>query len=345
MTIKYSLVGTHSKRTPMAYTPYRLLFDSHLSQVSPEAGPDLLVFGYVHGFAQELEAIEKAQKANPSVRLVVVSEEPLWDSIWSGDFTRRKTIWQLSDRSISYTALNHVTSSIFCFENLPYFITTEDHYLARYAYLFRRNSQLSKTQLLSHWKSASYRAVFFAEKRLDEKFDKQHPAVNVRGLCRLRSQIAQAHEGPDVLRVGRGWSTGPARQKLPDWHLDKIAQLDRKVRILSALENTHQDHYVTEKLFDAYAVLGIPLYYAAPTHKAFNLVPESSIINLYDLTAEAAISVISQFTLIDEYADAYLEAQRQLAKLCSNARILRSERERVVAEVVNEFERILDGSA
>ena len=65
-----------------------------------------------------------------------------------------------------------------------------------------------------------------------------------------------------VIREGKGWHSDQPRQSLPDWHLDKLVQLDRQSLFVSALENTLVDHYLTEKIFDAYAVLSVPLYAA-----------------------------------------------------------------------------------
>ena len=342
MEITYTLVGKHSNRTPLSYPAYFPYLAGRLRSVSLDEGPDILVFAYVQDFSSEIELIKRARQKNPNFKVVVVSEEPFWDSLWSGDFRKKRTSLTVGGEELEYTALNHQNCSVFEFSKIPYFITTEDRYIARYAFMFRRNGFKSVRDLLAGWRNPEIFSAFFAEKRLDEKFDVFHSDVNVRGLCRFRSQLAIRFPGEKAVRVGRGWGSGKLRQKLPDWHLDKLSALDGRVGFVSALENTHQHSYVTEKMFDALAVSGIPLYVASENHRVFDLLGRDSFVNLYGLSVEEAFEKVMSFRADPEFAESYLESMHNLATLFSSAVTLDIERQRLVTELMGEIEEVLN---
>ena len=110
---------------------------------------------------------------------------------------------------------------------------------------------------------------------------------------------------PGTLREGQGWRPGAKRQALPDWHLDKIAALDMRCKVVSAYENTHQNAYISEKIFDAFVTGGVPTYYAGPNHRVHDLVPEAAMINTYGLSAKEAAAKIAGFTPDLAFAEAW----------------------------------------
>src|SRR5690606_28792712 len=133
------------------------------------------------------------------------------------------------------------------FETIPYFVTTTDDFFVRYARMFRRNAAMTPEAVLDHWRRAPIRAAFFAERRHGAQYDFREPAEDLEGLCAYRTRLAEAMEGEGVLRVGKGWAPRAARrQDLPDWHLDKLATLDRRAYVVSGIENTHFRDYITE---------------------------------------------------------------------------------------------------
>ena len=105
--------------------------------------------------------------------------------------------------------------------------------------------------------------------------------------------------------------------------------LDRRARVVSALENTHQNRYVTEKLFDAFAVGARPLYYAGPDHTVWRLVPREALINLHGLSVEEAAARVERAEVDATELDAYRAAQSMLARLFSDVEALVAERRRI----------------
>ena len=118
------------------------------------------------------------------------------------------------------------------------------------------------------------------------------------------------------------------RQELPNWHLDKIATLSGRTRVCSAIENVHQYRYVSEKVFDAFAVGAVPAYYATPTHRVFEFVAPEAMINLVGLDAEAAAERILSFEPDLPMAEAWLETVNRLAEKFGDIASIRDERRR-----------------
>jgi hypothetical protein len=201
----------------------------------------------------------------------------------------------------------------------------------RYANLFAATAGMTPQALLGHWRTAPVRAAFVAEKRAGAEFARRWPERDIEGLSAWRTEVAAAMEGPGILREGAGWDPGAARrQDLPDWHLDKLAALDRRTRVAAAFENTHHPAYISEKLFDAFAVLAVPAYYASPRHRVFDLVPAAAMLNLFGLAPAAAAARIAAFEPDAAFAEAWLEARAGLqGRICDPATVL-AERRRVV---------------
>jgi hypothetical protein len=303
---------------------------------------DFVVAGFIHDIREGSAELAHLLRRRPQASVVVLSEEPLWDSVWSGTGWTASTV-RIGSAEGAFTVhqLNHCTSSIYRYSRIPYFVTTRNDFAIRYASLLARNARLGAEGIRARWRRAPIAEAYFAERREGEQFEVCEPRFDLRGLCTFRTQLAESAESAATLRQGAGWEGNTVRrQNLPDWHLDKLAQLDCRARIVSALENTHHPDYVTEKLFDAYAVLGLPLYYAAPGHSVFRLVAPESFINLHGLSPQEARGMIASFETSGPCLDAYRSTLSSLASLFKDTDALLDERRRVVQECVAELRRI-----
>jgi hypothetical protein len=280
---------------------------------------------------------ETIAKKRPATKIVVLSEEPLWDSTWSGGFADRKRGMKCGETEVPYTFLNHSNSTVFDFEAIPYFLLTSEDYLARYGLLIARHAGLTPTALLEHWKNAPIPAAFYAEVREGDTYAKAFPEQSLYGLSAYRTEIARKVQVAGVLREGKGWRSDAKRQSLPDWHLDKLAALDMRVRVASAYENTHQHSYISEKIFDAFVVGGIPTYFADKNHRILQLIPETSMINTWGLTADAAAQKIAAFAPDKGFAESWLETAQHLQKTFTNASLVKRERQRVVDAILQDI--------
>ena len=339
------LFGKYCHRTPLFYTPYRAFFDKSFQYETHAEKADFLVTGFVRDFEGNADEISHLLKKNPDLKLVVLSEEPFWDTVWSPGFQNSESIIRINENGketiFRYQNLNHVTSSIFDFENIPYFVTTSDDYFVRYNKLFSRNAEWDATHYKALWENARWRYAFFAARRIGKNFEVRFDRESIRGLNRYRSHICEGLKNGNVLREGKGWGSNPPRQTLSDWHDDKLSRLDGHTFITSGLENTHLKTYVSEKIFDAFAVQAVPLYYAESGHDIFRLAEKESFINLAGLTVRQALKRIKGFHADKTFIEQYIMTQKRMNELFKDPKYLFDERQRVVHEVLNAFMKIM----
>lgn len=333
--LKVALLGEHSHRTPISYSDYSYPLASYIKVVEDIMEADVAISGSRADFVKNAKLIEKWQKKNKAARLLVVSEEPFWDMVWDKDFQHNTSKRQKKGVTLSFSRLNYVTSQVFEWQYLPYYITTDNAFITRYALLFKRNATYTAEDWLLRWQQSRYSLAFVAEKRQDQKYNVSFPELDMKNDMVFRTTLAERFQSVAFIE-GKGWDPDKKtiRQQLPDWHLDKLTKLTGSVRLMSALENTHHKDYITEKLFDAFAVGGIPLYSANPdTHSVWRLVPRNSLLNLYGMTLDEAERAIKEFKPTLEYAKAYVQAQQKLAQLFNQPWLLWQERKRVSAEI------------
>jgi hypothetical protein len=335
------LYGKHSHRIPLAYAPYRRAVQDRISFVASPKEAQILLLGFKKDLVVSADAIRAARQANPGLRIVILSEEPLWDSLWSGDFLTNKQTYGHGADPIPFWFLNHANSDIFKFQTIPYFLTTNTDFLVRYASLFTRNAALTVEDILRIWQRANIKRAYYLQRRTTPNYGVANEKAKVRGLCLFRSRMAELDDAQGVVRVGQGWSEAPRRQDRPDWHLEKLAALDRSTQIVCAIENTHAPDYVTETIFDAFAVLGIPVYHAGPDHALHRVVAEGTYIDVFGLTADEAVGEIRQFQPTREFATKYLETQKRLADLFCDTASYQRERERVADAIIQELSAVV----
>ena len=327
---KVCLFGRHSHRTPLSYAPFRALIGSRLEFVGKPQQADIVISGFNIDLCENGEILLPLHDGTSKPNFLILSEEPLWDITWGSTPLGQQGCALVGDTEISYSFLGHENSSIFDFERIPYFVLTNNTFPVRYANLISRFTQRSPREMLAMWHSSAVRSAFFLEKRKGECYSLSFPERDVRALSAYRTEVAELSDGPGVLRVGKGWDNELRRQDLPDWHLDKLAHLDGRTRVLSAFENVHQRLYITEKIFDAFAVGAVPAFWAGPQHRVFDLIPPESMINCYDLTAQRSAEQISSFTLDISFAQAWLDTAAQLVSLFKDRKVIHAERRRVV---------------
>ena len=81
--ISVNLIGKHANRIPLAYLPYQGIANDFFNYVNDPLRADILLFGFSRDIEDNLSTVEYAMQNNSRVKLAVLSEEPLWDTIWS----------------------------------------------------------------------------------------------------------------------------------------------------------------------------------------------------------------------------------------------------------------------
>ncbi len=339
--IRVVLVGDFWNRQPLAYAPVRDRLSGKVDFVDDPADAHLALFSHAQDLANHAKALTLMVAAHPHLRPVLLSEEPFWDTCWAADPFTKYQHWTESPVPFSYTVLNHATSDIYDTKAIPYFLLTDPRYIARYRPLFDRNAGFTANDWLAHWRKATWDAAFMAERRDEARHAPAFAAKEVWGLGTLRGRITLNCKGAKVLRSGRGWDVDTRRNELADWHGEKLGKLDLKCRYVSAMENTHQVNYVTEKIFDAFAVGGVPLYIATRSHAVTRYVGEGSWVNLDAHLPRKDAARVPPFdagtAVTPDLAKAYVRTQNHLAQLFANPALISDELDRLGARLLATF--------
>jgi hypothetical protein len=334
--IRIHLAGPHARRTPLSYPWLWPLFAPHLRCEDDPARADLLIFAHPADLMRPPEALVTAWRQHRQP-VLLLSEEPFWDTMFSPDPLARTLCVETESGTLPVIQLSHRTSAIYRFDRIPYYPLTDAGFASAYAARFRRNARLSAADWRAAFAGRAVDAVFMAERRAGAQHDVSFDRGRILGLCAWRTDLALAASGR-VERLGASWAPGPSRFDLAHWHLDKIVRLDNRARAVSAIENTHQADYVSEKIFDAFACGSLPLYMAGPEHRLHRLgLPEGSWLNLWGLTPGEAAAALRDWAFSDAFFEAFQEAQSLLQTLFSDPSAWLAERARLARAVLAEL--------
>lgn len=342
--IRIYITGPHSNRSPLSYSALASLFAGTVQVVDTPAMADLFLFAHTLDVENLPMAVCEQWRLRPRP-IVVLSEEPFWDTIWGKRPLERHLIIDTRFGAVPVVQLNHHTSKIFAFHHIPYYLLTDHRFASAYAYHFRRNAARRAADWKADFERRAVDVTFMAERRPEKYHNVRFPDGDIIGLCAWRTELALGCRAAKVERLGQSWQGGATRFTLRDWHLDKLVRLNGRSRILSGLENTHQPDYISEKIFDAFALGARPLYFASPGHRVhdFNL-PPAAWLNLYDLPVPAAVEAIAAAPWDAAFYAAYTEAQQQLEALFADPALFVAERERLQKSVLEALTEVLNGA-
>jgi hypothetical protein len=332
---RVALIGRHSHRTPLSYAPIRRHIGDALSLVDDPRSADVLVAGFDIDLFENAALISELKAKNPRLPLVVLSEEPLWDLTWSRSRGAPRAMLATETGPFEYVSLNHETSTIFRFAQLPYFILTNDDYLSRYRALLAPTRRRTAQQMAVFWGQRERRSAYYLEKRVGPAFEKRESHTRMYGLSAYRTRLAESVCVGHIARVGKGWGQAHRRQDLVDWHLDKLASIAGVTHLCSAIENVHHADYISEKIFDAYAAGAVPVYFAEPGHRIDELIPEASYINVAGSEPDAAALMVDRFAPGSAFFERHAVTQNRLHRALCDWDVIASERSRIAAEVVS----------
>jgi len=342
--IRVFLTGRHARRCPLSYAALAPLFADSIRLVERPSEADLYLFAHsldIREAPGEM-VLDWRTRRRP---VVLLSEEPFWDTIWTQRPLDRELYIETDFGDLPVIQLNHQTSDIFDYDVIPYYLLTSHRFSTAYRSRFRRNAARSVADWRADFAARAVDLTFMFERRPERHHDARWPEAEIIGLCAWRTDVAELCTAGTVERLGHRWQGGPPRQQLPDWHLDKIMRLDGRARSQAAFENTHHPRYLTEKLFDAFACGSRPLYFASPGHRVHELgLPQAAWLNLYDLDPETAAAWISEPFGDAAFWDAWQAAQAILARLWQDLGLLVQERRRLKRSLLHEFFTLLDAA-
>ena len=330
--IQIYLFGDFWNRQPLAYAAIRQRLADRIAFVESPADAQIALFSHTHDLTRHARAMTHLLALHPNLRPVLLSEEPFWDSCWSPDPFARFQTAQDGPVQFGYAVVNHSTSDLFDTAKIPYFLLTDPRYIAHYRPLFDRNAGFGAKDWSKHWGDAKWDAAFMAEQRDSARHAPAYPGHEVWGLSVLRTRLARTCTGNAILRAGKGWEDDATRADLDDWHKDKLERLDLQCRYVSAIENTHLANYVTEKIFDAFAVGAVPLYIANKGHQVFRTVGAEGWVNLQDRLPRPNARPYQPFDAMSavspDLARSYAKVQTRLANLFADQTVIDTELDR-----------------
>lgn len=307
--------GRHSHRTPLAYPALAPLFAESIEEVRDPAHADLYLFAHV----MDLEHAPAEMVRDWRIRrrpVVLLSEEPFWDTIWGKRPMVPQIVVDTGFGSLPVHQISHQTSDVFQFRRIPYYLLTNPRFGRAYRKMLARNAARRAGDWLRDWAARPLDVAFMFERRPEDRHNVQWPEGDLIGLCAWRTRLAESCHTGQVARLGRSWQGGRSRFELRNWHADKLRRLDGQARMIGALENTHQPDYITEKFFDAFACGALPLYVASTRHRIHDFgLPSESWLNLAGLSPEAGAARISGYLPDATVAAAFVSAQVRLAAL------------------------------
>lgn len=340
--IRVFKTGRHVHRTPLSYPALAPLWEGKIELADRPEEADLYLFSHVPDLEEASRdlVLDWRRRRRP---IVLLSEEPFWDTIWGKRPMDRLIYVETAHGALPVYQINHQTSDLFAFDRIPYYLLTNPRFERAYRAGFARNARLSPRDWQENFADRVADVTFMFERRPEPWHDVTWPEGDVIGLCAWRTRLAEASAGPRVEKIGRSWGDGsPRRQDLTDWHHDKLTQLDRHSIILSGLENTHQPQYISEKFFDALVCGAIPLYYASSGHRLHDFhLPPDSWVNLFGLEPEEAATRIHAFRADLATFEAYSQAQGRLAEVFGNEENWIVERARLAMALIATLEAVL----
>jgi hypothetical protein len=329
------LLGRHADRTPLSYSPYKHIASKYFTYSNSIFYADILILGFSVDIRSHAFLIEKAMAKNPGLKVVVLSEEPLWITKWS-EHSTNDAAETLSDKStgIPYMQLSCLNSKIFDDLPVPYFITTDEKYLARYQTMFWRNAGLSPIDLLDEWRNRPYKFAYIGECREDfNEAEISSPSQEGLPLSAYRTSLAKSIKSNKYI-LGKGWGEYQLRrQQLPDWHSNKLALLNAKAVYVSAIENTYSKSYITEKPFDALASKSIPIVWAPENSCLHRVISSPIAITVHSMTSAVASDAIDRSNVSEADSKEFIRACEQIASLTLTPQRITDTRRTIISRI------------
>lgn len=346
--IRIFLWGTHSKRTPLAYHNILRHVSSQIQVVESPVNADVIVTGFEKDYLDHADALRALQGSKNSPKLTVVSEEPLWELLWTSNPLDAKNRLLLDGTEWSYIFRSGYLfgENIYSGLDFPYIAITQNNFIAFYRYLINKNystftaSDIKKDLV----RTKEVRLAALLEYRPQDSFVKNLAEKDVSSLSQLRTLLCDRFQENVDYISGKGWGTNNReRQASPDWLLEKLSLLYRKATFMMAMENIHHIDYVSEKVIDAFACLSIPIVYCNPrSHSIFKYISEAAVINLYGKSLDESIEHLRAYRPDSCVCDAYHASLKRLHELLFLSNAVNDTQLKVASRAVSFLSRTLN---
>jgi glycosyltransferase involved in cell wall biosynthesis len=256
--LRVHLAGAHHHLSPLCAKGLANARPERLEIVQDVAQADLIVFTHPQDSAPLPDAVLRRVSGRQPPRLCLYSPEPFWDMLFLLNPAAHHAWLEFDQIGPQFASVfTHATAELYAFQQIPYGLIADPDLCARIVAGIRdRIKQTADWGQL--WQGRPFRvAAMLTHRRTPAHWRK---AGELRLLSGWRSSFAAACQefgGANIL--GQGWTHHTRRADIVNWHRDKLAQLTHQSRTTLAIENAIAPHYVSEKLFDAFAIGAQPI--------------------------------------------------------------------------------------
>ena len=327
----------------MSNSCYRKLFEKFFDYVTPSEA-DVLVFAMSFEIKEFFTANPNQLSRIKDYSIWLISEEPLWDTAWNYEnYTKEIYTLVINETTIRVNQISHFVNSPYKDLNFPYFLTTEDSFFKYYLLFF--NSRL-KVKQLPHHKKLGVGLLEFMNNNSRPEIVNSHGVLIGLGGYRVRLAQYLRHVGMFHV-VGQGWAgrkyfPQARRQQAVDFHLQKLTALESQFGFMLAIENTLQKNYISEKIFDAFAVGSIPIYYANNDHDVFKYFDKGMFLNMAE--EKSFECMVSTINTLDEQTqlDMLYDGITACNFLFEDFTLVTRTRKKVVDSIVNYIKEVIE---
>ena len=268
--IKYYKYGYSTKICPFSYVSYQEALSKFFCEVDCAGDADFILFSYINDIYKDFSEFLSVKQDKPAI---LVSEEPIWDNSWSSFIRSEKGDYIARDNCddslyFHYHIINHKFTDIFEYKYIPYFLTTDQVYLNNYQFYL---NLLNRIDFNKSYKSKIYDVTGLYYRKNPSEPNQFDFSNNTAGLClnQLKDKLVDYLVTIPELHCdffGRGNKdlgslTAETIYNGNSFHRNKLDWCFKNAKFLLAFENTIEDNYLTEKIFDSILSLSVPIFY------------------------------------------------------------------------------------
>ena len=268
--IKYYKYGYSTKICPFSHTSYQGELSKFFREVDYPDEADFILFSYINDIRKDFSGFLSVKQNKPAI---LVSEEPIWDNSWSSFIRSEKGDYIARDKNddslyFHYHIINHKFTNIFDYKYIPYFLTTDQVYLKNYQFYLNLLNRIDFDKI---YKSKIYDVAGLYYRKTPPEPNQFDFSKNPTGLClnELKDKLADylvtiPELNCDFFGKGNkelGSLTKETVYTGNSFHRNKLDWCFKNAKFLLALENTIEDNYLTEKIFDSVFSLSVPIFY------------------------------------------------------------------------------------
>lgn len=173
---------------------------------------------------------------------------------------------------------HHVVS---CHRTRRFYFTWTARFRRDFLTIAKRDSEKTQPQLRAEWHGRINAVALFVSRcgkggrdKIIEAMRTSNIPIRSFGKCQRTHQVTVTH--PDCVTAPAGETDQNGNKKGADRYAEKLCVF-RKYRYVLALDNSHEEDYVTEKIYHAFIAGAVPIYLGAPNIADFVPTPLSFV--------------------------------------------------------------------